>query len=230
MNRYELFVLVFLSCIPAYSQDYFPLHLNDEWRYKLLYEVNQDYYMVSQIVDTTTVAGTKYFVRRNLYNYTGSIPEFDTLRSDNNIVYQYSDNQESVMYDLRCSTEVRDTVGSKIMVKWPVDTLTLGDTVVADLVYYFTDYVGMADGQMSTWFGENIGIVKEAYFRSAPSLTYAKINGRVVFNTENTPIRFSQKKPAVTSHTITGRFDFLGRKVANIQKNKLPCPMIILSR
>jgi hypothetical protein len=229
MNRRELLVLLFLSCLSVYSQDYFPLHVNDEWHYKLLYEVNKEY-MVSQIVDTTTVAEKKYFVRRNLYHYTGSIPEFDTLRSDNNVVYRYSNNRESVMYDLRCSTEVRDTVNLAITVKYPIDTLSLNDTLLADLVFYFTDYVGMADGQRDTWFGENIGIVKEAYFRSAPTLTYAKINGRVVINAENTPIRYSQKKADVASHKIAGRFDFLGRKVVNIQKSKLPGSMITLSR
>jgi hypothetical protein len=158
-------------------------------------------------------------VRKNLYNYTGSVPEFDTLRSDNNVVYRYSNNRESVLYDLRCSTEVRDTTGSLITIKRTIDTLSLNDTLLADLVYYFTDYVGMADGQRDTWFGENIGIVKEAYFRSAPTLTYAKINGRVVINAENTPIRLSQRKAAMASHKIAGRFDFLGRKVVNIKKS-----------
>ena len=222
MNRCKLFIPLFLSCLSVYSQDYFPLHLNDEWRYKLLYEVNQDYYMVSQIVDTATIAGKKYFVRSNLYNYQGSVPEFDTLRSDNNVVYKYSSIGESVLYDLRCSTEVRDTVNLAITVKYPIDSFTLGDTVLTHLTFYFTDHVGYADVERNTWFGDNIGIVQEAYFRSVPTLTYAKINGRVVINTENTPVRFTPKKAVAAGHKIAGRFDFLGRKAGNLPKSKLP--------
>ena len=217
MNQCKRVVSLFIVCLSVYSQDYFPLHLNDEWRYKRV-DGDTAHYLICQIVDTLTVAGQKYFVKKSAYYM--SEPYFDTLRNEDNVVYTYSGNVESVLYDLRCSTEVRDTVESRITIKWPVDTLTLGDTVLTRLVYYFTDYVGMADGQRATWYAGNIGIIKEAYFRAQPTLTYAYINGRIVFDTKNTAIRFFPKRADIARHKTAGTFDFLGRKIGNIPHSK----------
>jgi hypothetical protein len=218
MDKSNRFIaLLFIVCLPAFSQDYFPLHLNDEWRYKRV-DGDTGTYLVCRIVDTVTVTGQKYFVKKSAYYM--SEPYFDTLRNDNNVVYAYSNNHESVLCDLRCSTEVRDTVESMITFKWPIDTLTLGDTMLSHLVYYLTDYVGMADGQRATWYANNIGIIQEAYFRAQPTLTYAYINGRTVITAKNAAIRFFPKRAGIARHKTAGIFDFLGRKIGNIPKSK----------